>query len=278
MTKAWVTDAIAGGIWGPGGLASDGTNIFATTGNTMAAAGQFQAPATFSYGESVVKLAAGPAFGGTKADYFAPTGWAGLDNGDTDIGGSGPIVVDVPGATPSALVVALGKDGNIYLLDRANLGGISTAMSMAHVASSQIIQAGAAYTTAMGTYVVFKGSGVGCPGGQSGDFTAVKISATNPPRATVAWCARYGSAPQCLTNAGCSSSPMVTTSDGKSDAIVWVIGGQLVGFDGDTGVSIFPANGGGGAVAGLMKFVTPIAANGRIFVAGSPNVYAFTMK
>src|SRR5258706_582082 len=62
---------------------------------------------------------------------------------------------------------------------------------------------------AQGTYVVFKGNGVGCPMGQGA--TAVKIGATAPPKPAVAWCARQGG----------SGSPMVTTTDGRSDAIVW---------------------------------------------------------
>ena len=34
-----------------------------------------------------------------------------------DLGGSGPLLVDVPGATPSRLVVAMGKDETrIYLI------------------------------------------------------------------------------------------------------------------------------------------------------------------
>ena len=32
---AWATSAIGGGIWGAGGVASDGTNSFVTTGNTF---------------------------------------------------------------------------------------------------------------------------------------------------------------------------------------------------------------------------------------------------
>src|SRR4029450_8699392 len=32
---AWATDAVGGGIWGHGGVASDGTNMFVTTGNTF---------------------------------------------------------------------------------------------------------------------------------------------------------------------------------------------------------------------------------------------------
>ena len=49
-----------------------------------------------------------------------------------------------------------------------------------------IIQAAAVYTTSKGTYVVFKGGGAGCPSGGSGGLTALKISATNPPKLSVA--------------------------------------------------------------------------------------------
>ena len=46
------------------------------------------------------------------------------------MGGSGPLLVDVPGATPSRLVVAMGKDAIAYLLNRDNLGGITRADSI----------------------------------------------------------------------------------------------------------------------------------------------------
>jgi hypothetical protein len=275
MTKAFATGARGGGIWGPGGLASDGTSLFATTGNTFAGPGGFSAPATWGHGEAVLKFTAGPTYGGAAADYFRPSNWADLDRSDTDLGGSGPILVDVPGATPSQLVVALGKNGVIYLLDRANLGGQGTGngttgegIASARVAGNSIIQAGAAYTTAMGTYVVFKGNGVGCPAGQSGELTAVKISATSPPRPTVAWCGSQGG----------NGSPMVTTTDGHAEAVVWGLGGRLTGFDGDTGTVIFNGGGAGDMLTGISKFVTPIAAKGRIFVATNSNVYAFTMQ
>ena len=35
VVTAWATDAIGGGIWGHGGVASDGTNMFVITGNTL---------------------------------------------------------------------------------------------------------------------------------------------------------------------------------------------------------------------------------------------------
>src|SRR5207248_1483284 len=98
---------------------------------------------------------------GTTTDYFVPSNWIALDDADADMGGTNPILVNVPGATPSALVVAPGKDKNAYLLNKANLGGMdATPLAKTQVSTGNIISAAAAYTTSKGTtYVVFRGSG-----------------------------------------------------------------------------------------------------------------------
>src|SRR6185369_15908432 len=59
-----------------------------------------------------------------------PENWLNLDSFDEDLGSSGPLLVDVPGATPSHLVVARGKDRNAYLVNRDNLGGISAPIAV----------------------------------------------------------------------------------------------------------------------------------------------------
>ncbi len=115
----WATTAIGGGIWGHGGVASDGTNMFVVTGNTFNTGGNWMG------GEAIIRLQAGPTWTGQPTDYWAPTNWFSLDNSDTDLGGVSATVVDVPGATPSQLVLALGKDSNAYLVNRNNLGGIT---------------------------------------------------------------------------------------------------------------------------------------------------------
>ena len=79
----------------------------------------------------------GPIFSGDPSDYWVPTNWLDLDGLDLDLGSSGPLLVDVPGATPSHLVVALGKDGKAYLVNRDNLGGINAPVASAHVADSR---------------------------------------------------------------------------------------------------------------------------------------------
>ena len=56
---------------------------------------------------------------------------------DADMGASGPLLVDVPGATPSHLVVALSKDRHAYLVNRDNLGGISAPIDESQVATAR---------------------------------------------------------------------------------------------------------------------------------------------
>ena len=260
VVKAWATTALAGGVWGPSGVASDGTSLFVTTGNTMGAG------STWAGGDAVIRLAAGPVFSGQRADYFAPSDWPSLDANDQDLAGTGPLLLDLPGATPSQLLVALGKDGNLYLVDRSALGGVGGEVAMATVSTSEIINAAASYTTALGTYVAFKGDGAECPGSESGDLTAVRIVPGAPPTVTTAWCAQQGGL----------GSPMVTTTDGQSESIVWSVGAEgderLRGFDGDTGQVLYAS----GSLGSVRRYVTPILAKGRLFVPVDGGVKAFT--
>jgi hypothetical protein len=87
----------------------------------------------------VIRFLPGPIFSGSSADYWVPENWFNLDNLELDLGSSGPLLVDVPGAIPSHLVVALGKDRNMYLVNRDNLGGISAPIAVSVVASSTIL-------------------------------------------------------------------------------------------------------------------------------------------
>ena len=259
--RAWRTKARGGGVWAPGGVASDGTSLFVTTGNTFGAA-------RWGGGESIIRLRPRLVFGARRADHFTPPDWRALDANDVDLGGTAPILFDLPGAHPSALVVALGKNGKAYLANRTKLGGVRRAPASATVASGAIITGAAAYTTPTATYVVFKGAGARCPG-RAGDLTAIRIGAASPPTIATAWCA---------TQHG-TGSPMVTTLDGHAEAIVWSVGaegdGRLHGFDGDTGELVFAGDGADDVMGPIARFATPIAAKGRVFVAGMSAVYAF---
>jgi hypothetical protein len=193
-------------------------------------------------------------------DYWAPTDWLYLDNHDLDLGGSGPLLVDVPGATPSNLVVALGKDMNVYLLNRTNLGGITAPLAQRIVGTSAIIQAAATYRTSLGTYVVFA---------NGGDLHALRIGAANPPTITPVWTVSEGGA----------ASPFVTSTDGTNNIIVWGYGAEgtqrLYGFNADTGASIYTGGGANELMAGTHRFSTAIVARGRIYVGADNRIYAF---
>jgi hypothetical protein len=256
---AWATSAIGGGSWGVGGVASDGNNPFITTGNTFSTGGIWKG------GEAVIRFQPGPIFTGNPSDFWVPTNWQSLDNGDTDLGGSGPLLVDVPGATPSSLVVQFGKDGNVYLLDRANLGGIAAPVASLHVSSSSIIQGAATYRTTQGTYVVFRAS--------SSLLSAFRINPTNPPTITSVWS---------VTQSGVGS-PFVTSTDGTNNMVVWSVGAsgdqRLHGYDGDTGAVIFAGGGANELMAGTHSYnTTGIEARGRIYIAADNKVYAFRVR
>src|SRR5437868_10595644 len=259
IVGGWSTTAIGGGIWGHGGVASDGTNMFVVTGNT------FNTGGTWGGGEAIIRLQAGPVFSGNPTDYWAPTNWLSLDNGDIDLGGCGAVLIDVPGATPSQLVLALGKDGNGYLLNRNNLGGITTPVASANVDGVIRGQSAATYRTGQGTYFVFRAG--------SGGISAYRITATNPPVITPAWS---------VSQSG-QGSPWVTTTDGTSNAIVWVVGSdsggdqRLHGYNGDTGAVVYAGGGANELMTSTRKWNTGITARGRIYFAADNKVYAFTV-
>ena len=258
---AWHTAASKGGIWGTGALPTDGASIFPVTGNTEKTGG------TWGGGEAVLRLAPGPTFSGDPADYYTPANWQVLDGTDIDLGSASEVLLDMPGTAHPHLVVAGGKDQNLYVLDRDNLGGVGGELLVAQVANNQIKGAPAAYTTAQGTYValhVEQGSGSSCPPGQGGNLVVVQIT-QSPMAVRTAWCSTQ-------RNLG---SPMVTTTDGTANPIVWNANDHLYGWDGDTGALLV-----GGAMTAMSTAMqgwnTPINAKGRMAVAVNGQLFVFT--
>jgi hypothetical protein len=255
QTGEWLTTSLKSGIWTPGGIASDGTNLYVATGNAPGG--------TTPWGgsEAVVRLQSGPVFSSNTADYWVPPSWMSLDSGDTDLGGTNPLIVDVPGATPSALVVAIGKDRNAYLLNRANLGGITPAVAQANVSTGLVITSPATYRTSTDTWVALRPV--------SGTLTAFKITATNPPAIANGWS---------VASLG-RTSPFVTSTDGTNNPIVWAYGHgsnqRLFGYNGETGATIFSGGSASDTISGGRTFNTGIAARGHIYIAGDNKVYAF---
>jgi hypothetical protein len=174
----------------------------------------------------------------------------------------------------------MGKQGVVHLLDPSNLGGVAlgdggkTAVGQglfsAQVVNGQLGGNPATYQTSVGRYIVVRadGTGAACPSGMpAGDLVALLVSPTSPPTFSVAWCA---------TSHG-RGSPMVTTTDGQSNPIVWVASAQgtnqLLGFNADTGELIY--DGGGVTMTQVLRWTTSIVAKGRIYVGATNQMYAF---
>jgi len=116
-----------GAIWQAGaGLASDGSSLYLLDANgtfdtTLNASGF---PVKADYGNAFVRLST-TSNQLAVADYFEMYNGVEESNSDTDLGSGGamllPPVKDSTGKTRS-LAVGAGKDSNIYLVDRTNMG------------------------------------------------------------------------------------------------------------------------------------------------------------
>jgi hypothetical protein len=117
-----------GSIWQSGaGMASDGSNIYFLDAN-----GTFDTqldkrgfPILGDFGNGVVKVATSKTGKLFVADYFNMFNTVAESNGDEDLGSGGalllPPMTDASGIT-RRLAMAAGKDSNIYIVDRANMG------------------------------------------------------------------------------------------------------------------------------------------------------------
>lgn len=253
-TVAWSTRALKGGIWAPGGVVLDDGSAFFTTGNTEGAR-------TWSDGEAVFRLGPNLARTTDPHDFFTPRNWQQLDDEDLDMSGVSPLLFNVDGAKR---ILALGKDGKAYLLNRDNLGGVGGQAFARRVANSAIITAPAFFPQGKREIVVFQVQRPVCPSGQSGGLEAVAVT---PSAVTPLWCAAPNG----------RGSAMVTTTNGASQPIVWIAGaqgdGRLHAFRGDTGAALWTSR---QRLPGLRHFVTPLLAGQHLYIAGDGRVFAFS--
>ncbi len=218
-----VSKNIGGALWAPSGPAADNAgNIYVTSGNT-------DSGSTFDNGNAVLRLSAGL----TLQDWFAPSNWQDLDNGDVDLGSMGPLLLQ------GGLIFQAGKEGKGYLLKASNLGHIGGELFSASI--GQGAYGGAAYAP---PYVF-----VPCSDG----LKALTID-TSTPAFDAAW-ASPGISPGPPVVAG---STVITINTGN---------GTLYGFSTDKGDSLFQIS--LGAVA---HFATPALSGSQIFAAADRQI------
>ncbi|HXI58886.1 MAG TPA: hypothetical protein VNO55_22620, partial [Polyangia bacterium] len=283
---AWSTRLAGGAIWSPGGFASDGNGVIITTGNYFP--GSFSAPAMYGDTESIIRLTGLPN-ALTRSDAYYPARWRQLDTDDQDFGASSVMLLDVPGATPSKYGVSASKDAHLYFINSAMLGtagGGGEVIDMTLSTSNHSARVSpVAYTTSSGIHValtVDRGPYMGCPAGSTADpalavLMGFTVTPGSPIKVTQNWCTTIGG--PAMGDAGTiknrSADPLVTTTNGMSNPIVWVGGSMsqatagttaslLYGIDGENGKVLYK----GGNCPGIRQWTTPIAVNGHIVAGG----------
>jgi fibronectin type 3 domain-containing protein len=252
-----------GGIWEAGGtLAADGQgNLYVITGNgtfdTTLDANGF--PIFGDYSQSVLKLAVDPNSSPTNqningwglhvVDYFTPFNQDILDHGDRDVGSGGPLLLpDEAGSSDHPhLLVAAGKEGRIYLIDRDNMGHYDPLAD--HVVQSQALAINGSLDTPayfnhqfyyVGGYIDF----------------AKSFSIAD---------AQFSPAPvsQSSDSYGFPGSTPSISANGTSNAIVWDLdrGKGLRAYDaGSYATELYTSS------LAVTKFAVPTVANGHVYI------------
>jgi hypothetical protein len=247
-----------GGIWQSGdGLAADNSgNIFLMSGN-----GTFDAnKGGGDYGMSYVKLSSSG--GLSAADYFTPYNAALESSEDVDLGSGGPLLLPYQeGATYPFLAVGAGKDGNLYLLNRDNMGGYNA------TSNSQIVQE---ITKAFGGHSVYS-----TPAYWQGNLyfwaTYDQLRVFQMSKGAV------GTTPIATSNyaLGAGATPMIS-ADGNTNGIVWALDTSkplsgpavLHALDARTAVELYNSTQSAtrDQAGNAVKFTVPTVANGKVYV------------
>ncbi len=213
-------------------------------------------------GEGVFCVAPNLAHPIDPRDSFAPSNGKQPDDDELDLGGVTPLPHTLPGS-PIPPMLAPGKDGKAYLLNRTFLGGLGGALAVRPAARGAIITAATTYPVRDAVLVAYQARSASCPNGayMSG-IAALAVRAEAGNRPDSAWCAR-------LDGRG---APIVTTTDDRSEPIVWAVAAEgddwLHGFRGDTGEEIHAGAGTRDGMNGLRHFATILVAAGRFYIAG----------
>jgi hypothetical protein len=244
-------------IWQTGGgLATDSTgSIYALTAN-----GTFDADTGGSdFGDSALRL--DPT--GKVVDYFTPYNQSDLNSGDIDFGSANPLILpDQSGSAPHELL-ASGKPGILYLINRDNMGHFHSG------SDSQIVQSVPAFPNTSGvTNGIFMSpaywNGYLYVAGIGDNLQAYTLSA-----------GRLSTAPQSQSpeQFGWSGATVSVSANGTTAGIVWTLDGGgdvLYAYDATNLASELynsgQASGSRDALGQPVKFAVPTVAHGHVYV------------
>jgi hypothetical protein len=258
-----------GSIWMAGaGLAADSNNFIyfldanGTFDTTLDANGF---PTQQDYGNGFLKVSTS---GGKLAvtDYFEMNNTVSESNADEDLGSGGALVLpdiqDTSGTTHH-LAVGAGKDGEIYIVNRDKMGKFNPQNNSAVY---QEIQGGGGGVWAMPAYF-----------NNAVYYGAVGDTLKAYPIANAKFSGPSMQSTNTFTYPG--TTPAVS-ANGTSNAIVWAVENAatavLHAYDATTLQELYnssQASGGRDHFGGGNKFITPMIANGKVYV-GTPNSVA----
>ncbi len=284
QTTLWSAEAGSSkseaGIWqSGGGLVSDGSGrIIVATGNGVSPPPGPGTTPPSTLAESVVRLQVNANGTLTAKDFFSPVNNSNLDQDDADLGAGGPLAIpDGFGtATVPHLLVQVGKDGRVFLLDRDHLGGVGQGPS----GTDDVLQVAGPYRGVWGHPAFWGGDGgYVYTVTNSGPLLAFKTGVAGDGRPALT---RVGAS---TSNWGYTSGSPVVTSTGSTSgsSLVWAVyaggssgtGGQLRAYD------TVPSNGVlklrySAPIGTAAKFSTPATDGGRVFVGNRDGVlYGF---
>jgi outer membrane protein assembly factor BamB len=261
------------GIWqSGGGLVSDGSGrIELTTGNGVSPspAAANHPPATLS--ESVVGLSVGAKGELTPSQFFAPSNAPTLDQNDEDLGSGGPIALPTEffgTKTIPHLLVQVGKDGRIFLINTDNMGGYRQGAK----GGDAVLQTLGPFDGVWGHPAAYGGQGgsvyvLGSAGGGYLRELSYGLNGKGEPALTVA-------ATSTESFGYTSGSPLVTSSGTTAgSAVVWVEyssgpngkRAQLRAYAASPSGSTLPLLY-SHSIGTASKFAVPTAAEGRVYV------------
>ncbi|HUJ46488.1 MAG TPA: hypothetical protein VLV55_05095 [Rhizomicrobium sp.] len=219
------------------------------------------------YGETVLKLTSDLKH--KPADWFTPSNYQDLNNGDTDFGSGGAMLIPlVDGQTAPPLLVGMGKASTVYLLDTTNMGRLEGRHGSKPLQEFQVgggCWCGPAYYAGASGGVVYYQAG-------GDELRAFSVETDSTPKLKQI---AHGT-----TSAGYGGSFPVVSSNGSTanTALVWLIRRdtteQLEAYDaGSLGAPLFAADAGSWNTSG--PFLSPLVANGRVYVGAYKTVTVF---
>jgi hypothetical protein len=270
-TSPVLPDGSGGGIWQSGlGPSTDGAgNIYVATGNgpfSQQLSGGF--PANQDHGDSVLKLST--TSGLSVSDYFTPYNQQYEAASDLDLASGGvvvlPTIVDTNGR-PHYLLVVCGKDTNIYVLNRANLGKFNPQTNSIYQEIPTATGAGAWSAVAYFNHSVYSARA-------DSPLMRFQFDFSNPEKPLL------DTTPAAQTSAtfGFPGFTPSISSHGTQDGIVWGYefsssgNAVLHAFDATTLDELYNS---GDLLGAAIKFAVPTVFAGKVYVGTTGSLAAF---